>query len=949
MEISEIKQRLTLALLLRYYGLKADKQARLKCPFHDDKTPSLQLYYKTQTAFCFSTNCSTHGKAIDVIDFIMYQEQSSKHAAILKAQEILGVGVAERVDAATYKAERMRSATIQAPPISDHSNKIEQGGMPGTAENEKAMFLERMFTYFKNAVHNSKPAQEYLEQRGLDFKKLASVGSAVGYNAGQFHHGARKDEGLINDCLKYGILLDLGRTARTGEPAYKPFGKWCIVFALRNANHEITGLYFRSTLSDKEQRHFYLRDRQGLYPQYPSVATRHLILTESIIDAASLLQQEEIKSKYEILSLYGTNGLTAEHTEAVRQLKALEEIIFFLNGDQAGNKAVAKYAPMLKAEYPNLKITSVAVPQNEDVNSLLQGHSPELLSYLIESRSEYQYIAEESRTPLKTNNKEREQILTHLIETRKEVDFILSSGGEPPQAAIFLSTENSIEKEKPTQPNPVTGLDTNNPYNLKYKGNEAAYQIKGFRTDQPDSLKSTIQTIAEASSITLKLDLYEYKQVESSCKLIAEKLGLRKDAIEADLMQLTSLLEQYREQRAAAGKKSEMIKVAVPAATATKCIEFLKAEKLIKRINELIGKAGITGEETNRILLFVIASSYKMPDTLHALIQGSSGSGKTRLLKTISQLMPDEDVKRYTRVTDNSFYNQDEYFFVNKLICFEDLDGLKEEAQLAVRELQSNDILRTSTSIKDASGKISGGERTVRGPIASVACTTKGEVYEDNISRSFLIAVDESKQQTLKIIRYQNEVSAGLVDKEEQKRVTSFVQNCIRLLKPYEVINPYANKIQLPESAHKIRRLNELYQSFVKQITLLNQYQRKQDKQGRLITETEDLKTACEILFESIVLKVDELDGSLRQFFERLKSHLKDKEQEFTQRELRQSLNISKAQCSRFFNHLQEMEYITAKYSGNQRKVCYKVDYWDNYAKVRAQIKDDLMNQIERL
>ena len=448
------------------------------------------------------------------------------------------------------------------------------------------------------------------------------------------------------------------------------------------------------------------------------------------------------------------------------------------------------------------------------------------------------------------------------------------------------------------------------------------------------------------NSITLKLDLYEYKQVESTCKIIAEKLGLQKDIIEADLMQLTSLLEFYREKEIHNNKGNNKQTVTVPTATVTKCIEFLKQENLIQKINELIGKSGMIGEETNRILLFVIASSYKMQDTLHGLIQGSSGSGKTRLLKVISHLMPDEEVKRYTRVTDNSFYNQDEYFFVNKLICFEDLDGLKEDAQLAVRELQSNDILRTSTSVKDGSGKIGGAERTVRGPIASLACTTKGEIYEDNVSRSFLIAVDESREQTQKIINYQNEVSAGLVDKEESKRVVAFVQNCMRLLKPYEVINPYANKIKLPEEAHKIRRLNELYQSFVKQITLLNQYQRKQDKQGRLITEKEDLKIACEILFESILLKVDELDGSLRQFFERLKSYLKNKEQEFTQREIRQYMNISKAQCSRFFNHLQAMEYITSKYSGNQRLICYKVDYWDNYAKVRATIKDNLTNQI---
>jgi DNA primase len=44
---------------------------------------------------------------------------------------------------------------------------------------------------------------------------------------------------------------------------------------------------------------------------------------------------------------------------------------------------------------------------------------------------------------------------------------------------------------------------------------------------------------------------------------------------------------------------------------------------LINRFNDLIGKAGVTGEGNNRIFLFCIASSYKMPDTLHALIQGN--------------------------------------------------------------------------------------------------------------------------------------------------------------------------------------------------------------------------------------------------------------------------------------------------------------------------------------
>ncbi|WP_341836406.1 CHC2 zinc finger domain-containing protein [Chitinophaga pollutisoli] len=64
MEISEIKQSLTLAQALSHYGLKPDKHARLHCPFHGDKTPSLQVYYKAQSCYCFSLNCKTYGKAL---------------------------------------------------------------------------------------------------------------------------------------------------------------------------------------------------------------------------------------------------------------------------------------------------------------------------------------------------------------------------------------------------------------------------------------------------------------------------------------------------------------------------------------------------------------------------------------------------------------------------------------------------------------------------------------------------------------------------------------------------------------------------------------------------------------------------------------------------------------------------------------------------------------------
>jgi hypothetical protein len=50
-------------------------------------------------------------------------------------------------------------------------------------------------------------------------------------------------------------------------------------------------------------------------------------------------------------------------------------------------------------------------------------------------------------------------------------------------------------------------------------------------------------------TITLKLDLYEFSQLEKSCTVAAEKLGLRKDLLEQDLEQLMNLLEYYKDKK----------------------------------------------------------------------------------------------------------------------------------------------------------------------------------------------------------------------------------------------------------------------------------------------------------------------------------------------------------------------------------------------------------------
>ena len=112
-------------------------------------------------------------------------------------------------------------------------------------------------------------------------------------------------------------------------------------------------------------------------------------------------------------------------------------------------------------------------------------------------------------------------------------------------------------------------------------------------------------------------------------------------------------------------------------------------------------------------------------------------------------------------------------------------------------------------------------------------------------------------------------------------------------------------------------------------------------------------KQAVEIFFSSIVIKVDELDKSTRQFFERLKGYVKSQPNgttyRFCIREVRQDLNMSKTSANKYFQTLQELEYIQAVEGSVNKGFKYVIVYWDNMEKLKVKIKEDLNKQIQEL
>lgn len=175
------------------------------------------------------------------------------------------------------------------------------------------------------------------------------------------------------------------KTKAGHSTGYYVFGKNCIVLPLKDKEQNITGLYFRSIEENTDNKHYYLKDREGLYPNYPKQETTRLILTEAIIDAATLLQLPFITEKYEVLSCYGTNGFTTEHKGAIKEQPNLQDIIIFFDGDKTGIAAAEKLAKELQQLNEKLTIKIVNTPEGEDVNSLSIGHESEIFTHLLET------------------------------------------------------------------------------------------------------------------------------------------------------------------------------------------------------------------------------------------------------------------------------------------------------------------------------------------------------------------------------------------------------------------------------------------------------------------------------------------------------------------------------------------------------------------------------------
>lgn len=753
-------------------------------------------------------------------------------------------------------------------------------------KNVIAVFTS-LWKSLRNAVPSSANAQLYNKERGWNYKQIE-----VGFAGKHITQALSKwDKELL---LQLGLLRKYNQNLNTSPL------KECIVFPLKDRDGNISGFYGRK-LQNEMDKHVFIQEENGVYPEFPKPGTDKLILTTSISDTASLLQLDFIGSEYSVMAVHGFEGVKSIHREAIISIQDLKQVLI-ASPDGIKQEELKETIELIR---PEVRIDVVDLPVGEDIASLFHKQKETL-------RLMFQFPEE-----LKKESQTKEQ--------------------EPQRQQELISPKGEFLSENPSE--------------LIYKTANAAYRVLGGIPDNMASMKVTLAIhhgVQEFKFYRNRIELFSFDEVQKEAIKAGGRIGVANSIIESELNYLSDLLEKYRKERGKSKNKIQ-VKPQVSESTIAEAKAFFSQKGLFQAIDKLIQEVGVVGEESKRLLVFAIATSYKMANPLHAIIIGGSSSGKTTLMNTIAEFIPHEDHVSFSRITEGSLFNLDEYELDKKLITIEDRKGLEDKAEYALRELQSKREIRSLVTAKNEAGEYGTQFKTVKASLASLSCTTSSDLLIDNENRCFMILVDQSQRQTERIIEYQNQLFAGKIDTRKQKELKSFLQSCVRILNPYPVINPYAGKITLPEKVRNKRRLNQLFLSLVNQITIIHQYQREKDSQGRLIVSLEDLEIATDILTDAIIMKADPLDdGLVRDFYERLKSHLNKKE--LTTRDIIEVMTMGKTNTCYYLNKLVESEYLIRSGSLN-RGFKYQLSHNVNqdFDQLEKQIRMHLKSQIQVL
>jgi DNA primase len=661
-----------------------------------------------------------------------------------------------------------------------------------------------------------------------------------------------------------------------------------VVFPVFDENKDCVGLYGRR-IEDGAVDHLYLPGpRRGVWNWQATKRSKSVIITESIIDAMTLYNA----GFREVIPCYGVNGLIEDHLNLFARYQTKEVYICF-DRDDAGERAALNIHSQLKEK--NIDAYIVNLPQTD-------------ASFKIDVNA-----------------------------------FFLTADA----AAIFeqllkqANPKSSIRSDKVLKHEQKHYENTDTGFTVQYE--QRRYEVRGI-SREGIKLRATIKAIKPTETKQRfhldTVDLYSNRSRLFFAKACAVLYSEQDDLIIDDVTRLIDLCESWQPPVA---DKSEVIRLTKT--EEDEALEFLKDPQLFERILSDFETIGMTGEDANKLMGYISATSRKLDEPLSVLIQSRSAAGKSTLQDAVISLIPTEDYIKYTRLTGQALFYKEEDSLVHKLLAIEEEHGAR-DASYSIRNIQSSKYLSIAATGKDpVTGKLRTEEYKVKGPVSLMITTTEVELDYETSNRFITLTIDESKEMTERILQKQRESETleGLISKTETERIIKRHHNAQRLLRPIAVINPYAQSLTYPSESLRARRDHKKYLGLIKAIAFIHQYQREIKSIGNNGSTTEyievsieDIGKANKLAGEVLGRTLDELSPPSRLLLtmirEMVESRCKEqdldpRELRFSRRDIREWSRWSDFQIKCHVRQLEDLEYIYSIVGKKGKEYVYELLY----------------------
>lgn len=848
-EVERLKSEVSLARLVESHGVVLTRHGvdwLGLCPFHDDHEPSLVISPKKNLWHCLGA-CQSGGS---VIDWVMRLEGVSFRHAV----ELLREGIPPLAAETASPPRVVKQSTVPKLPA------------PVIPDADDHALLNQVIDYYHATLKQSPEALAYLQKRGLahpeviDHFKLGFANRTLGLRLPEKNRKAGAE--IRTRLEKLGVLRESGHEHFNGS----------LVIPVINAQGQVTEVYGRKItdgLRAGTPDHLYLPGpHRGVWNEPALAEHQEIILCETLLDALTFW----CAGYRNVTASYGIEGFTAEHLAAFKH-RGTERVLIAYDRDAAGERAAEKLAQQLRGE--GLDCYRILFPKGLDANEYALKITPAAKSLGLVIRKA-QWLGQ-GEAPTRT------------------IPLADAPPGTVPTAAA-TKEETSAASVLPAAPVPCTALPASPLPALAAPDIEAQvreeeivmvlsdrrYRIRGLAKNLAFDVLLKVNVLIDCGDAfhVDTLDLYSVRARNGFITQAARELHVTEDVIRHDLGKVLRKLEALQEQQIAQ-TLPPTAQPAMPAEEQQEAMALLTDPHLLDRLLADFARCGVVGEESNKLIGYLAATSRKLEAPLAVLVQSSSAAGKSALMAAVLAFMPDEDKVQYSAMTGQSLFYMGTIDLKHKILALAEEAGAA-RASYALKLLQSEGTLSIASTGKDpATGKLVTQEYRVEGPVMIFSTSTALDHDEELLNRCLTLGVDESRAQTRAILTVQRQQRTldGLFARRQKERLLAVHQNAQRLLRPLAIRNPYTEALTFPDERTRLRRDHEKYLTLIDTLALLHQHQREiksAEQDGARIEYVEvtvaDIEIANALAHEALGRSLDELSPQTRRLLELVSS-----------------------------------------------------------------------------